>query len=64
MSLILTKIQFPYLGTSGTASGEVPFYEENGKFFLKLTGEEVTITEESEFYLDDIIRKTNEQKKG
>lgn len=47
MSLILTKIQFIKQGSCDLESGEVPFYEQDGKFYLKESNEEITIVEES-----------------
>ena len=46
MSLILTKIQFIRQGTTDLESGEIPYYEKDGKFFLKENDQEVTIEKE------------------
>ena len=46
MALILRKIQYPYIGILYLESGEIPYYEKNGKFYLKETNEEITVKEE------------------
>lgn len=55
MGLILTKIQYVRSASSDLVSGETPYYEYEGRLYLKSTGEEITIQEEGEILLDDFI---------
>ena len=51
MGMILTKIQYVRTGTTDLTSDEQPFYEKDGKFYLKDTDKEVVIVEEDEIIL-------------
>lgn len=55
--MILTKIQYnKHSSPSEITSGEVPFYEKDGRLYLKSTGEEVTIEKEESYTLEDLQR--------
>jgi hypothetical protein len=48
MALILTKIQYVRSGSNDLISGDEPFYELDGKFYLKDTHEEIIIINDQE----------------
>lgn len=59
MGLLLTKIQYRKTYATNLTCGEVPYYEKEGKFYLKDTDEEVTIEFGEEMTAEEWFNKVD-----